>query len=302
MSRPLLPAVLALSFALCPVVGRAQTAAAPASADDPAAACAEAANAVRAAVMGGRAVDLYGMLPPSWRSDLDARLRQFAGKIDRPFFDQFTALAGDLAALAEEKQELVLSWLEAEGAPFGEADLSSAIDALRLVSEWRFDDFANARWEALLGDPRASAFLTALLRANLRMRGLDLDPDDCFSEFSPDGPVRDGVVTLRFAYREVRYAWNEEGGEPARTVEEDEDTVGWTCVESCWVPDLFVHSQWRGDTWRGMMGELREEIGRLSPREFGEASMAATMLRLSLPALRRAETLREVESVLRGLD
>ena len=300
MCRPLLPAVLALSFAFAPVVSRAQAAASSAPADDPSAACAEAANAVRAAVMEGRAVDLYGMLPPSWRRDLDARLRQFAGKIDRPFFDQFTALAGDLAALAEEKQELVLSWLEAEGAPFGEAELPTAIDALHLISEWKFDDFANARWEALLGDARASAFLAALLRANLRRRGLD--PDDCFSEFSLDGPVRDGVVTLRFAYREVRYAWNEEGGEPARTVEEDEDTVGWTCVESCWVPDLFVHSQWRGDTWRGMMGELREEIGRLSPREFGEASMAATMLRLSLPALRRAETLREVESVLRGLD
>ena len=302
MSRPLLPAVLALSFALCPVVGRAQTAAAPAPADDPAAACAEAANAVRAAVMEGRAVDLYGMLPPSWRRDLDARLRQLAGKIDRPFFDQFTALAGDLATLAEEKRELVLSWFEAEGAPFGEAELAPAIDALRLISEWKFDDFANARWEALLGDPRASAFLTALLRANLRMRGLDLGLDDCFSEFSPDGPVRDGVVTLCFTCPRVHYAWNEDGSELPPTIEQDEDTVGWTCVEGCWVPDLFVHSKWRGDTWRGMMGELREEIGRLSLREFGEASMAATMLRLSLPALRRAETLREVESVLRGLD
>ena len=267
----------------------------------PAEACLDSANDARAAILEGRADDLYEMLPPSWRKDLDGQLQLLAAKIDETTFQQITGLAGDLADLGEEKEDLILEWMREEfdgdGPVNDKEGVRDLIGALRVISKWKHSDLRDGRFRRLFGDCRVAAFLSGIIRKSMEQDGVSA------SEFSLVDPKQKDVVTLRVTTTERRYdGWDDDSDKPRYNTVTEEKTLDWVLFEDCWVPRDLLFPECRDEGWRGGMEEARRAIQDISPRDIAQLSGGLAMVRVVLPQLRACQSVRDVRRLLRDLD
>ena len=275
----------------------------------PAEQCVDTANDARSAILEGRAGDLYDLMPSSWQKDLDGQLRLLSTRIDEDTFEQTTKLAGELADLLDDKEDVVLAWLRDGARPtalandFGfdgstEKDVvRDLIGALRAISRWSYDDLREGRFKRLFGDRRVAALLERLIRRTME------EDEMSASEFTLVDPDQTETVTLRVSFTKRRYAgWDDASYRARYKKETSEKALDWVRFEDCWVPVDLLRPKRRNGGWSRGMNDIRESIEDMQPRDIREFRKGVSMLRAVLPRFRDCETSRDVERVLRSLD
>ena len=273
-------------------------AAEPAKPVSPAEDCLATANAARAAILEGRFADVYGMLPPSWRKDLDGQLVLLSTKVDKPTFTQITGLAGDLASLAEKKGDLIRQWILEERVVEGVSpdDVAKLGAALRALSEWKYEDLKEGRFTALFGDSRIAGLVAFMIAQSMADEGASA------SEFSLVDPSQTDRVTLHVKLGSRRYRMNEETGEVESSVEYEDENLDWERFEDAWVPVPLSHPEDpEEEGWAYGMRDLREEIEDISPADVGQLTMGLTMFRMVIPMIEQCETTKDLERVFRNM-
>ena len=294
----LLLAVSVPTLSSCSKSGDAAEAAAAEAATpapSPAEDCLATANAGRAAILEGRLADLHGMMPATWQNDVDGCLRLLSTKIDKPAFGQITGLAGDLAALAEEKSDLIRAWLEeetpVEGRAFTADDVAALGRGLRALSSWKYEDLSEGRFKELFGAPGLADALALFIRLSMA------DEDASCSEFSVVDPAQTDKVSLRITLTSRDWTFDKESGTVQKFVRTDEETLDWVRFEDRWVPDPLLNPDEVSAGWTAGIQNFRRDIDDISPADVGQLSMAVTMIRMVLPMVKQCETVEDLEQV-----